>query len=91
VARERQALHELTSRRQCWKPIPVLIAEINRQLRGWANYFNQGHPRLTYRAINSYLGLRLMAHLQRRSQRPMRPPKGVTWYAFLKRLGLLVL
>jgi RNA-directed DNA polymerase len=91
VMRERQALHELISPRQCWKPIPVLIGEVNRQLRGWANYFNQGHPRLTYRAINSYVELRLAAHLQHRSQRPMRLPQGATWYGFLQRLGLLVL
>jgi len=45
VTRERQALRELTSRRRRCTPIPVLIAEINRQLRGWANYFGQGHPR----------------------------------------------
>jgi RNA-directed DNA polymerase len=88
VVRERQALRELISRRQRCLPIPVLIGQVNRQLRGWANYFSQGHPRVTFRAINSYAELRMAAHLQRRSQRPMRPPKGVTWYAFLKRLGL---
>lgn len=91
VARERQALRGLISRRQCRLPLPVLIAQVNRQLRGWANYFRLGHPRVTFRALNAFVALRLIAHLRRRSQRPLRPPEGVTWYAYLKHLGLVCL
>jgi RNA-directed DNA polymerase len=91
VARERQALRELTGPRQCFQPIPVLIAALNRQLRGWANYFGQGYPRHAFRQINRYVRERLRRHLQRRSQRPYRRPPGVTYYAEFQRLGLIYL
>ena len=34
---------------------------------------------------------RLVQHLRRRSQRPFRPPEGVTYYEQLQKLGLLYL
>src|SRR2546422_8495621 len=39
---ERAKLHDMTTRHQCSKPIPVLIGELNRQLRGWTNSGNGG-------------------------------------------------
>jgi hypothetical protein len=38
--------------------------------------------------MNQYVLLRLTRHLQRRSQRPFRPPEGQTFYAALRALGL---
>jgi RNA-directed DNA polymerase len=35
LQRERDELRERTSARQCFKPIPTLIEELNRHLRGW--------------------------------------------------------
>ncbi len=88
LARERRKLVELTGVRMCCKPIPVLIAELNDHLRGWAAYFNQGYPRQALRAVNSFTRQRLIRHLRRRSQRPWRPPRGTSAYAHFKRLGL---
>ena len=34
--------------RQCFKPIPQLIGELNRHLKGWANYFDLGYPRVAF-------------------------------------------
>ena len=34
---------------------------------------------------------RLVQHLRRRSQRPFRPPEGVTYYEQLQKMGLLYL
>ena len=91
VAAEKETLRRMTSSRMCFKPIPTLIEEINRHLRGWANYFSQGYPRKEFRTINTYVRLRLFYHLRRRSQRPFRPPEGVTQYNHLKKMGLVML
>jgi RNA-directed DNA polymerase len=89
VQRERKKLHEMTNRQQCFKPIPVLIGELNRHLQGWANYFSLGFPRSAYCEIERHVQGRLIQHLQRRSQRPYRLPAGETWLRHLGRLGLL--
>jgi len=89
LQRERQTLHEMTDHRQCFKPLPQLVQEINRHLKGWANYFSFGYPRMAFGKINSYVRERLTQHLRRRSQRPFRPPEGETYYQQLERFGLL--
>ena len=91
LKRERVKLHDMTASRQCFKPIPQLIGEMNRHLKGWANYFSIGYPRVALREINTYVRDRLVQHLRRRSQRPFRPPEGVTYYEQLQKLGLLYL
>jgi len=91
LARERQKLRQMTSFHMCFKPIPQLIEEINRHLAGWSNYFSFGYPRMAKRHINSYVRERLTKHLRRRSQRPFRPPKGVSVYEQLSRMGLIYL
>jgi RNA-directed DNA polymerase len=91
LQRERDKLRELTRPEQCFKPIPVLIAEINEHLRGWSNYFGRGYPRKAFRQINHFVRERLIRHLQRRSQRPFRPRGQASWYEQLQRLGLCAL
>ena len=91
VARERATLRAMTDKSACFKPIPVLIQQINRQLRGWANYFEFGYPRVAFRKINRHVRCRLARHLKRRSQRPFRPPKGVSMYRHLAALELIYL
>ena len=91
LARERAKLREMTSSRMCFKPLPWLIEELNQHLRGWANYFGYGYPRMTYREINRYTRERLTRHVRRRSQRPFRPPEGVSYYEQFKRMGLVYL
>jgi RNA-directed DNA polymerase len=91
LQRERAQLRELTSGRRCFWPIPMLIEDLNGHLNGWANYFHFGYPREAFRQINSYVRQRLTQHLRRRSQRPFRPPEGVTYYKHLHRLGLVYL
>jgi RNA-directed DNA polymerase len=89
--REREKLKQMTGPKMCFKPIRVMIDEINRHLIGWSRYFGRGYPRAAFRQINSYARERLTRQLQRRSQRPYRPPKGVSWYAHLGKLGLVYL
>jgi RNA-directed DNA polymerase len=91
LTKEREKLHEMTNHRQCFQPIPDLIDGLNRHLKGWKNYFNFGYPRQAFHDINAYVMGRLTQHLRRRSQRPFRPPEGVSYYAQLQRLGVVAL
>jgi RNA-directed DNA polymerase len=91
MKREREALRQMTAKEMCFKPIPVMITDLNRHLKGWANYFSFGYPRMAYRQINRFVLQRLSTHLNRRSQRPYRPPQDDSLYAHLHKLGLLYL
>jgi RNA-directed DNA polymerase len=91
VQRLRHKLRELICSSRAFLPIPELIAEINQVLRGWKLYFSHGYPRAAFRQINRFVIERLTHHLQRRSQRPFRPPEGMTFYVQLQRLGLQLL
>ena len=91
LAREREKLRGLINRGRCFQPLPDLIGELNRHLRGWANYFRVGYSRPAFRKINSYVCQRLARHLRRRSQRGWRPAKGTSVYAHLHHLGLIYL
>jgi len=88
MQRERDKLRELTGPGRCFMPIPALIHRVNEQTRGWGAYFALGYPRKAFRSINAFARDRLTRHLKRRSQRPFRPPGGVSWYEQLHRLGL---
>jgi len=89
LKKEREKLHEMTNHQQCFKPIPQLIEELNRHLEGWKNYFDFGYPRVAFGEINTYVRGRLTQHLRRRSQRPFRPPEGVSYYGQIQRFGLV--
>ncbi len=91
VKREREKLREMTSSTQCYKPLPQLIAEVNRHLVGWKNYYQYGYSRKALRDINHYIRLRLAIHLRRRSQRPYRGAEGKTLYKHLQDIGLVYL
>ena len=91
LMREREQLRRMTGKGQCWKPVPEMIAELNRQLKGWAEYFSFGYPRQAYREINWYVEERMTVHLRRRSQRAYRIPKGMSYYQYLRKLGLVYL
>jgi RNA-directed DNA polymerase len=89
LAREREKLRQMTGPAMCFKPIYVLVLDINRHLKGWREYFKLGYPRRAFRHIGRMVRERLIRHLCRRSQRPFRPPEGTTWYRHLADLGLM--
>jgi RNA-directed DNA polymerase len=91
MARERETLRRLISPKQCCVPLPELIGQLNRHLRGWANYFGLGYPRKRFRDLNHFVRHRLGQHLRRRSQRGWRARPGVSLDAHLEHMGLVAL
>ena len=91
VVRERAKLREFTGPQRGFVPVAQLIGELNRHLRGWANYFGYGYPGQAFREINRYVRVRMNRHLRRRSQRRYRAPGGQSLYGHLAELGLVYL
>ncbi len=88
LARERDKLRAMTDKSMCFKPIPALIRDLNRHLKGWANYFAFGYPRMPFREVNHCVWRRLGRHLKRRSQRRYRPPKDCSLSEHFRRMGI---
>lgn len=91
LQRERAKLKQMTGPGMCFKPIPDLVRDLNRHLKGWTAYFQLGYPRAAFRRIGWYVRDRLVRHLRRRSQRPFRPAEGTSYYQHLTALGLVPL
>lgn len=91
VARQRERMRQMVNANQCHRPIGEVISGLNRQLRGWGNYFSRGYPAAAYRDINRHVQKRLWRHLRRRSQRPYQPPEGQTFSQHLRERGLFQL
>lgn len=91
VRRELDKLRAMTARHRSSIPLPELIAELNRHLKGWGNYYRCGYPRPSFRKLNWYIQRRLLRLLRRRSQRPWKPPQELTLYHYLRQLGLIQL
>lgn len=89
--KEREKIRELTGPRQCFKPVSELIEELNKHLAGWKNYYKVGYCRREFRKINYFVQCRMVRHLNRRSQRGYKLPKGVSVYAYLNQLGIVQL
>jgi RNA-directed DNA polymerase len=91
LAREREKLRGMISRRRCHQQLPEMIAQINRHLKGWANYYRPGYSRCAFRQINRFVRERLARYLRRGSQRAWRPAEGVSVDAHITHLGLVKL
>lgn len=87
--RARDRLRELTSVRYCWKPIVGVVGRVNAYLRGFLGYYSSGFPANVRRDLVHFAEDRLVRHLRRRSQRPYRPPAGVSFYQHVHDLGLI--
>jgi RNA-directed DNA polymerase len=87
VARFKERMRELVTRRRSWLPAPSMVSQANEAHRCWAPYFRHGYPRATFRQLNAFVQARLISFLRHRSQRPFRPPEGVSWYSQLLQLG----
>jgi RNA-directed DNA polymerase len=75
LEKEREKIRELTSPKQCCKPVSKVIEELNEHLAGWKNYYKVGYCRREFRQINYFLQRRMIKHLRRRSQRGYKFPE----------------
>lgn len=91
IKAEKEKLRGIIDKKYNFMPLPELIMRINLHLTGWSHYFGLGYPRAAFRKINRFICERLTRHLQRRSQRPYRPPQGMSYYRHYKKLGLIYL
>jgi group II intron reverse transcriptase/maturase len=89
MQRARDRVREITDYKRLRDPVEVIVQDLNRFLRGWANYFRYGNSRLHFTRITTYALRRLARFVAKRHKR--KAGYGMTVVAFVSpnRMGLV--
>jgi group II intron reverse transcriptase/maturase len=69
MRRARDRITELTVRSRLWLPVEEVVKDLNRFLRGWADYFRYGHSAARFHKIEQHARLRLALFIGKRHKR----------------------
>jgi RNA-directed DNA polymerase len=87
----RDRIRDLTDRRRLLLPVEVIVAGLNRFVRGWAAYFRFGNSARHFDKITGYLRMRLALFLAKRHRRSRGFGWSVVAFASSNQLGLISL
>ena len=89
MRRVRTRVRDLTLRRRCHDDLRTVIADVNRVLRGWGQYFRTGNAATKFIQVDTYVEERLRGLLVKRAGSHLAPGRATTWRRpFFEALGL---
>ena len=91
MQRARNRIREITDSKRLRDPVEVIVQELNRFLRGWANYFRYGNSRLHFTRITTYALRRLALFVAKRHKRKSGYGMSVVAFVSPNRMGLVSL